>query len=171
MASIFISYSRRDTRAVDLLAERLQAGGHKVWIDREGIDGGAQWRERIVSAIREADVFLLVLTASSVQSDNVRRELDIAQDCPARLLPVQYGPATIPDGWSYQLAGVQVIDMGTDREAGFARLFAALGQAAPAPQRPARPAPPATESVDLSDLGGGGLLGGLMKGLFGGKKR
>ncbi len=170
MAKVFISYSRRDIRTADLVVERLEASGHDVWIDREGIDGGAHWRESIVAAIKGADAFVLMLTAASVQSDNVRRELDIAQDAAARLLPVQFGPADIPDTLSYQLAGIQIIDMSQDRADGFRRLLAGLGAPERPPEkhsRPDRSHDRADESADLSGLGGGGLFNGWLGGLFG----
>lgn len=162
MAKLFVSYSRRDSRTVDSLVTRLSEDGHTAWIDREGIDGGAQWRATIVKAINAADVVLLVLTAESAASDNVRRELDIAQDAPARLVPIQFGAVTVPEAMAYQLAGVQIIDMTQDREAGYQRLLAVLGTGeARTPARAARPTGSTVEAADLSSLGGGGFFSRL----------
>ncbi len=162
MATLFVSYSRRDSRTVDSLVARLAEDGHSAWIDREGIDGGAQWRATIVKAINAADVVLLVLTADSAASDNVRRELDIAQDSPARIVPIQFGAVTVPDAMAYQLAGVQIIDMTGDREAGYQRLLAVLGAGQPrqAP-RETRQTGGNIEAADLSSLGGGGFFSRL----------
>ncbi|MEM6627220.1 MAG: toll/interleukin-1 receptor domain-containing protein [Pseudomonadota bacterium] len=164
MAQIFTSYSRKDTRTVDHLAERLERAGHSVWVDREGIDGGSQWRESIVKAINDADIFLLVLSEHSAASDNVRRELDLAQGAPARVMPVQFGPVQIPEGMAYQLAGVQIIDMTEDRDIGVQKLLAAMDELPGAtPTAPQPAAQPAEEDpkVDLAGLGGGGFLSRL----------
>ncbi len=58
--TIFLSYAHKSDRSEDydlseelvwLIKEDLEKDGHKVWIDHEGITAGAQWRERITSAI------------------------------------------------------------------------------------------------------------------------
>jgi hypothetical protein len=75
MSRLFISYSRQDTTAIDPLAKSLEAAGHTVWIDRSVIEVGSRWQAEIVRGIERADVFLLMLTPASVQSENVEREL------------------------------------------------------------------------------------------------
>ena len=127
MGSIFLSYSRTDKDKVDLLASKLAAVGRPVWIDRTSIQAGDQWRRQIVEAIRQADALILVLSPEAVQSDNVRKELDLAEETRIRIIPAEIRPVTIPPQMQYQLAGIQRINLYDDFEAGFQQLLNALG--------------------------------------------
>jgi hypothetical protein len=111
MAQIFISYSRRDTETVDRIAEQMKAAGLDVWLDREDIKAGNTWRVQIVQAIDSCLAFVLMLSPNSAASDNVRREIDLAQDAEGPLLPLMLEPVKIPPEIRYQLAGQQFIDV------------------------------------------------------------
>ena len=142
MSHIFISYSRADTVAVDKLAAGLRAAGFEPWVDRTGIHGGEQWRQRIVKAINTCGVFLLALSPHSVASVNVRKELDIADSRHKFILPVIIQTITIPDEMEYQLAGVQMVDLASNFETGFNRLLRDLkGKDSPTAGRHAEPLP------------------------------
>lgn len=127
MPEIFVSYSRRDAAVVDELRGRLEAAGYDVWIDREDIQGGDQWRRAIVNAVEQCDTFIIILSSSSAGSDNVRIELDLAKDAKKRIIPLLVGQTLIPPEMKYQLAGLQFIDMSVDFETGLAQLLRALG--------------------------------------------
>ena len=79
MSHVFISYSRRGSEAVDQIVTRLEAENFTVWIDREDIHGGDLWREAIVEAVDNAYAFVLMLSPASGASDNVRKEVDLAE--------------------------------------------------------------------------------------------
>ena len=78
MSKIFISYSRQNTSFVDKLIEELEKRGLNVWVDRENIRGGTAWRAEISNAIRRSDTFIIVLSEQSALSDNVTKELALA---------------------------------------------------------------------------------------------
>lgn len=118
MGHVFISYSRQDANIVDELIRLIRGAGIMVWNDREGIPGGVQWRAKIVEAIESADVVLLALSSNSVGSDNVRREIDIAQELNKAILPIEIEAVVIPSGLMFQLAGIQRINLGIDFDAG-----------------------------------------------------
>jgi Tfp pilus assembly protein PilF len=78
--TIFLSYAHKSERAEDydvseelvwLIKDELEKDGHKVWIDHEGITAGAQWRERITSAILSHTHFLSFLSKRSVRDPGV----------------------------------------------------------------------------------------------------
>jgi hypothetical protein len=127
LSHIFISYSRADKSIVDEFINQLEAAGHPVWVDREGIRGGEQWRQEIVEAIEQNDVFLLVLTHNSINSDHVRTEVDLAKEGRKKIIPVAMQRVEIPTSMKYQLAGLQRINMYSDYEDGFRELLASLG--------------------------------------------
>src|SRR5687767_8863832 len=103
MGFVFISYSRQDANTVDKIAARLERDGFDVWIDRARIKGGELWTVAIVAAIDSADSFVLMLTPSATSSDNVRKEVQLAQDAKRRLFPLVIAPVTLPPQFRYQL--------------------------------------------------------------------
>jgi hypothetical protein len=127
LSHIFISYSRADKSIVDEFINQLEAAGHPVWVDREGIRGGEQWRQEIVEAIEQNDVFLLVLTHNSIKSDHVRTEVDLAKESRKKIIPVAMQRVEIPTSMKYQLAGLQRINMYPEYEDGFRELLASIG--------------------------------------------
>ena len=111
MSQVFTSYSRRDVETVDHIVSEMKKSGLQVWIDREAIKAGREWRVQIVQAIDTCDAFVLMLSANSAASDNVRREIDLAQDSQRALFALMLEPVKLPADVRYQLAGLQFIDV------------------------------------------------------------
>jgi len=111
MGQIFVSYSRRDLEVVDCIVEKIESAGMSVWIDREDIKAGKTWRVQIVEAIATCDAFVLMLSPNSAVSDNVRKEIDLAQDSGRAVFIMKLGPAKLPAEMLYQLVGLQHIDL------------------------------------------------------------
>ncbi len=107
MPDIFISYSRKDSAQALGLADRLRASGMDVWIDQHGIEAATAWSKEIVDAIDTANVFILLLSASSIGSVNVVRELAIASESDKPILPIELESVVLPSEFKYQLSGVQ----------------------------------------------------------------
>jgi tetratricopeptide (TPR) repeat protein len=86
--TIFLSYAHKSEREVDfdvseelvlLIKAELDKDGHTVWIDKEGIRSGSQWRERITDAILANTFFLSFLSRRSVRDPGVcLNEISIA---------------------------------------------------------------------------------------------
>ena len=110
MAKLFISYSHADSAIVNEISKELQEAGHEVWIDTFGIQGGTLWGSEIAKAIMASDVFLLFVSATSVRSDYVRREVDIAFHEKRKMLPIRLEKVETPVEWDYALAGIQYIN-------------------------------------------------------------
>lgn len=111
MAQVFTSYSRRDTETVDKFVGEMTRAGITVWIDREAIKAGNQWRVQIVEAIDTCHAFVLMLSPNSAASDNVRKEIDLSQDSGRTIFAVMLEPTKLPAEIRYQLAGLQFIDV------------------------------------------------------------
>jgi len=125
MAKLFISYAHGDKEKVRQLARELQDLGFDVWIDTRGLKGGTLWGTEIVKAITDCDFFLLFVSSTSVKSDNVRREVDIAHKNDQSIIPILLEDVEIPAEWDYQLAGIQWLKFG---EANWkSRLLVAIG--------------------------------------------
>lgn len=140
MTKIFMSYSRADSKIVSRLIGELEAAGYQVWVDRVEIRGGEIWRREIVNAVDTSDVMVLVLSNHSIESDNVRRELDLAESGKLRILPIEIEPVTIPPEFRYQLVGIQRINLYKNYDQGLRELLGALGQDLPTllPQKRSR---------------------------------
>ena len=144
---VFVSSSRKDAEFVARIQRDLTALGYDVWVDTEDIlaGGQARWRRSIVAAIRDSEVMVLVLSPNSTHSENVERELSVAADNSKRVVPIVYQQTELPDGFQYDLAGVQHIDFTTTEfNEGVRRLAAYLGpvQALPPPVAAVIPPPP-----------------------------
>ena len=118
MGKIFVSYSRNDGEFIDCLIDALQGLGYEFWIDRHDIGAGSAWRAEISKAIRECQAFLLVLSPQSTDSENVTRELSIADSHRRHIIPILYQDAQIPASMEYQLADLQTIRFSEEDFAG-----------------------------------------------------
>jgi len=126
MKHIFVSYSRIDGEAVDYIVARLEQDGFNVWIDHEEIKAGDLWQEAIVQAVDNAYAVVLMLSPGSVASDNVRKEVDLAESASKELVPVLLAPVELPAKLRYQLAGIEWIEYYRDPEAKYRELLEAL---------------------------------------------
>jgi hypothetical protein len=124
MGKVFISYSRRDTDVVESIVSQLEAAGIDTWIDREAIKPGQQWRRQIVEGIDTAEAFILNLSPNSAASDNVLKELNLAEEAlDPFVLPIVLSDMKIPDEMRYQLAGTQFIPYHLDPKRGVQSLI------------------------------------------------
>jgi len=115
---LFLSYSRRDTEYVSSLVESLRKQGFDVWFDKN-IRTGTDWDSTIEEEIKKADALVLVLSQTSVDSDNVKDEMSYAIGLGKEVIPIKIEECDVP----MRLGRKQFVDftlMG--HEAGFERL-------------------------------------------------
>ena len=125
MAHIFISYSRKDTKAIDKLALEIETAGYTYWIDRGSIGGGDQWDEEVANAIAECDAFIVALSPTSVKSKAVKNELNFALEEDRKVIPVILKSVEIPKAVRFRLGALNRIDA-TSKE-GIEKVIEALG--------------------------------------------
>jgi hypothetical protein len=87
VSDIFISYSQADRECAHELVALLEAQGLKCWIAPRDISPSADWAAEIIDAISSARIMLLVFSASSNQSPQVRREVERAVHKGVTVLP------------------------------------------------------------------------------------
>ncbi|MCB1078577.1 MAG: toll/interleukin-1 receptor domain-containing protein [Verrucomicrobiae bacterium] len=75
---VYISHGREDAEVARTLTEGLEKKGIACWLAPRNITPGAQWSEEIKEAIGASRIVLLILSACSVGSQNVLREIEIA---------------------------------------------------------------------------------------------
>ncbi|HET9016043.1 MAG TPA: AAA family ATPase [Thermomicrobiaceae bacterium] len=145
---VFVSYASADRDRVLPVVERLEAAGIAVWIDRDGIHGGANYALEIAEAIEHAAALVLMCSRASLASRNVKQEIALGWRFEKTYLPLLLDPVEIPKDVAYWLEGSQWIEL-LDRAdsswlADVVLALAPLGitlEPAPAAARP-RPAPP-----------------------------
>jgi len=103
--SIFISYSRKDQDYVNMLVEALRKQELPWWLDNK-IDYRDQWTREIEENLKKCQVFLLVMSPSSKESDWVQRELTFAQDLKKPIFPLLLAG----ERW-FQVINIQIIDV------------------------------------------------------------
>lgn len=84
---IFISYSQPDRDCAYEVTQQLEASGFSVWIAPRDVSPAAEWAAEIIDAISAARVMVLVFSASSNSSPQVRREVERAVHKDLRILP------------------------------------------------------------------------------------
>ena len=88
MASLFISYSRKDIEVARKLTNRFSHQDLDFWVDWEGIPPTVDWWQEVEKGIEEADIFLFLLSPDSAGSKVCRQEISHAVNNGKRLIPV-----------------------------------------------------------------------------------
>jgi len=108
---LFVSYASRDRDRVLPIIERLEAAGVNVWIDREGISGGANYALEIAEAIEQAKVIVLMCSEASLASRNVKQEIALGWRFEKPYLPLLLEPVEIPKDVAYWLEAAQWVEV------------------------------------------------------------
>jgi TIR domain-containing protein/pYEATS domain-containing protein involved in immunity len=122
MSHLFISYSAEDSAFALSLADHLE-NYYPIWIDREGISGGAEWERTIEAALADADAFVVIVSPRSNESQWVRRETIRAEQLGLYRIPV-----LIEGELPLRLLDIQYIDFRGEFDGGFRDLLEALGK-------------------------------------------
>ena len=78
--SVFISYASEDQTTVQTISASLQGQGWDVWFDQRALQPGEQWGRRIADAITRSSVVLALVSPSTLQSEWVDAELQLARN-------------------------------------------------------------------------------------------
>lgn len=103
--NVFISYSRKDSNLASEIKETLEKEGIKVWIDIHGIYSGDEFKQKIVSAIRNADIFMFLSSEHSNSSEWTIKEVNVAVDLKKTIIPVKLDDTPYADSIMFDLAG------------------------------------------------------------------
>ncbi|HYD25166.1 MAG TPA: toll/interleukin-1 receptor domain-containing protein [Croceibacterium sp.] len=77
-SQVFISYSSKDKPVGDAVCAILEQRGYRCWIAPRDILPGREWGEAIIDGLTSCEVFVLVFSANSNDSPQVRREIERA---------------------------------------------------------------------------------------------
>ena len=104
---VFISYSSDDVEAAEAVCERLEAEGLNCWIAPRNIMAGLKWSEAIIDALDQAKVMLLVLSASSIKSPQVEREVERAANRQLPIIPLRIHDVPLSKSLQYFISTPQ----------------------------------------------------------------
>jgi hypothetical protein len=88
MSDVFISYSRKDIAFARLIQESLQANDLDAWIDWDRIPVGEKWWLEICQAIENANVFMFIISKTSIGSSVCKDEINHAIKNNKRIIPI-----------------------------------------------------------------------------------
>jgi hypothetical protein len=124
---VFVSYSQPDYECATEMVARVESEGINCWIAPRDIAPSADWAAEIIDAISNARVMILVFSASSNDSPQVRREVERAVHKNVSILPFRIQSVVPSKSLEYFLSSQHWMDaFAPPREAHYARLCAYL---------------------------------------------
>ena len=107
---IFVSYSQPDRDCAFELTHHLEVNGFTVWIAPRDVSPAAEWAAEIIEAISAARVMVLIFSASSNSSPQVRREVERAVHKGLRILPFRIEDVMPSSSLEYFLSSQHWLD-------------------------------------------------------------
>ena len=105
---VFVSYAHKDKDVVYNEIKRLHEEGYRIWYD-EGIQPATEWPEEIAIAINNCSTFLVFISPQSINSKNVRNEINFALNKEKKFIAVHIKKTTLPSGLELQMGSIQAI--------------------------------------------------------------
>ena len=121
--AIFVSYSSKDRPFALKFVKELQDLGVNVWMDQLGIKLGENWDNAIEEALENSNTFLLFISPTSVESQNVQDEVHFAIKEKKRLIPILIKECDLPMRWQR----MQYADFTKNPNKGFKSVMEFLG--------------------------------------------
>src|SRR5450631_2725548 len=107
--TVFVSYSSQDAAVANAVVGALERAGLFCWIAPRDVVPGALYADEIVRAINDASLVVLVLSAQSVASPHVGKELERASSKRRRIIALRTDAAALPHAFEYFLSESQWI--------------------------------------------------------------
>jgi TIR domain len=139
---VFVSYSQPDRDCALELVARVEAQGISCWVAPRDVAPSADWAAEIIDALSNAQVMVLVFSAQSNDSPQVRREVERAVHKRLRILPFRIEDVLPSKSLEYFLSAQHWLDaFPPPREPHYAKLCTQLRVALSrgVPVRPSNP--------------------------------
>jgi TolB-like protein len=155
-AAVFISYASADVAVADSIVASLESHGVGCWIAPRDVRAGALYAEAIIRAISDAKALILVLSANSVASAHVGKEVERASSKRHPVIALRIDEAPLSPALEYFLSESHWIEARAGgMEAALAKLIAAIRE----PQRTA----PAVIPIGATGVSAGAAPGARPK--------
>jgi hypothetical protein len=101
--TVFLSYSREDSKIVDSIAKKLKNAGIRLWFDKVDLKPGDNWMQEIENSLSSARFVIFFISQNSIKKSVwAKQELQIALyrqitgEGGARIIPVILEDADVP---------------------------------------------------------------------------
>lgn len=171
MSEVFISYSTKDKQYAQSILASLEGNGIACWIAPRDIPPGEDYAGEITKAIRGSSVFLVLVSDHSMDSDQVKNEINLATEYRKNIIPCRLQDLPLSDSFKYHLGTKQWVDIyepnAMDTLIGNVRRYLTPKgrnvQEKTAPRKQAPPktsaSKPATGDKPQPDIDGAGMIG------------
>lgn len=105
---VFVSYAHSDGSFVFEDLTWLRDAGFRIWFD-EGIDPGNEWPEEVALALERASAFLVYVSSRSIESRNVRNEINYALNRGLPFIAVHIEETVLPPGLALRMGDIQAL--------------------------------------------------------------
>ena len=109
--AVFLSYASPDAGVANQVCQFLEARGVACWMAPRDVKPGAAYADAIVRAINEASALVLVLSASTMASEHVSREVERAASKHKPVVAFRVDAANLSAELEYFLSRSQWIDV------------------------------------------------------------
>lgn len=125
---VFISYSTKDKLISDAICAALEADKIRCWVAPRDILPGETWQESIINAIGKCKVMVLVFSSNSNNSRDVSKELSLAVQAGAVIVPFRIENVQPRGALKYYLSDTHWLDaMNPPTEGEIKRLVETVG--------------------------------------------
>ncbi|MEO6080495.1 MAG: TIR domain-containing protein [Steroidobacteraceae bacterium] len=111
--TVFISYASQDAALANAVVVAVEQSGITCWIAPRDVEPGALYADEIIRAINDCIVVVVVLSAQSIASHHVGKELERASSKRRRIIALRTDTTALPRAFEYFLSESQWIDVGT----------------------------------------------------------
>jgi hypothetical protein len=121
--NVFISYASENNTVARAIYEMLENNGISCWIAHAAIKYG-NYADEIDEAIKNSEIFVLIFSHHTNQSEDVRREVHLASKRSKYIIPFRIEDAQPVAALEYYLSNLQWVDaMPRSLEDGLAHLL------------------------------------------------
>jgi len=107
---VFVSHSSRDKNVADAIVANLESSTVKCWIAPRDIPAGADWPATIMDALEESRGMVVVVTSSSVDSQQVHREVGHAVNNGLFIIPFRAEDVPLSKNLAFYLQSPHWLD-------------------------------------------------------------
>lgn len=107
----FVSHCSRDIKIVEQVVAILKDCGIPYWKAPEMIPAGSNYAKEIPKALKNCNVFLLLVSESAQNSVWIEKELDSAVNARKKIIPVRIDDVQLNDMYTFYMNNVQMIDI------------------------------------------------------------
>lgn len=110
MTTVFISHSSEDRAVADEVCRYLEAQSIECWIAPRDERPGGEWAEGIVEAVETCKLLVVIVSPTSMTSQNVKTEIYMAVKRGRPVIPFRIADVRLWGGFEYYLGKIQWID-------------------------------------------------------------